>query len=170
MNETQKANERLLTALKIKPKIPWDTTIASLLATVKGAQCPSISIIKQAISRACLDPTIPKSIMKLLLRQVNTDIATTTIEDRVNWILEAIRCENSIAVQQLLQDSDYQEELLQWQEITRSRNSLFHLACGYYGWNNEIAFILDVTRLQNIDGHGSYHTLRTHGEESILRI
>ena len=133
-------------------------TLSSLLdeKTIRWKQIKAIvntntttldSLRRQALKRACLDPSVCKSTMKILLRKTEVDL-----EQRGRYIIDAVRCQNMSAITTLIYDN---VAVLYWDGFGHG-GTLLHLVCEKHGWNSEVALILKET-LEN-----KYSTERAH--------
>eukprot|EP00545_Synedropsis_sp_CCMP1620_P000792 CAMPEP_0119004164 /NCGR_PEP_ID=MMETSP1176-20130426/989_1 /TAXON_ID=265551 /ORGANISM="Synedropsis recta cf, Strain CCMP1620" /LENGTH=546 /DNA_ID=CAMNT_0006955843 /DNA_START=152 /DNA_END=1788 /DNA_ORIENTATION=+ len=157
---TSAGNESLSVLLQSK-KVDWKAVQELLVveATASAAEDDAIvilldSLCLQALSKACLDPTVCPQIVKLVLdrcrknNQCNNNIISTL--DMIRLGRKAARCNNTTAYRALVQMQMQTTSLLSWKDLRG--NTLLHLVCAENGWNAAIACLLDATLEQQLGG------------------
>ena len=98
------------------------------------------SLRRQALKRACLDPSICKSTFKLLLQKTDVDH-----RQRVRYAISAVRCQNHSALTTLIYD-DISVLYRDRDDVdSHSSGTLLHFVCEKHGWNKKVVFILKET-------------------------
>ena len=148
--DTEKDKNVQLTGLLQSKAMDWKALRALCLeeddSTTTSTATLSDSLCRQALSKACLDPTVCPHTLSLLLDKTNRGICTL---DKVKLILKSVRCHNTTACH-AFSDID-NGAMLTWRDARG--NTILHLACAEYGWNPAIAFLFD-TILHNSSGKG----------------
>lgn len=130
-------NEQLSLLLQSKA-MDWKA-VRSLFLEEDGSTVASTvfahGLCRQALSKACLDPTVCPRAMSLLLGQHKAVMITTDI---VKMVLKSVRCHNTTACRAFL---NAYNKLLLWSDARG--NTILHLACAEYGWNPAISFWVD---------------------------
>jgi hypothetical protein len=135
------ANKRLSTLLQEK-SLNW-REIKSIVQSHNSSTLDSLR--RQALKRACLDPSICKATLKLLLQKTKVDH-----RQRVRYAILAVRCQNHSALTTLIYD-DISVLYHDRDDLdSRSSGTLLHYVCEKHGWNKEVAFVLKET-LENKD-------------------
>ena len=146
-------------------KIPWDNVV-TVMATSQNTTTELIltSTYRQALERACLDRSIQKSprAMKMALNKMMTLSAFET-EQQVKLLLSAVRCHNNTASQLLIENNTF---VLYWQDI-RS-NTVLHLACEQFGWNDGIACLFQAT-MQHASSSDKEHTNNNNAHDGMFQ-
>lgn len=160
--QKSKAEAKRLSALLNEKSIKWKE-IKAILQTPNSSSSSAgfDSLRRQALRRACLDPSpsMCKQTFKLLLQKTNVDHG-----QRVRYALLAVRCQNLNALTTLIYDD---VSILYYDRngvdsfscsngnsdgngYINANSTLLHLVCEKHGWNAEVQFILKET-LENRD-------------------
>ena len=171
MSQGQKsrAEAKRLSALLNEKSIKWKE-IKAILQTPKNSSSSSAgfdSLRRQAIRRACLDPSpsMCKDTFKLLLKKTKVDHG-----QRIRYALLAVRCQNLTALTTLIYDDVsilyyYRNGLDSFScsngnsdgnGYINSNSTLLHLVCQKHGWSAEVQFILKET-LENRDPDNAHN-------------
>jgi len=177
--QKSKAEAKRLSALLNEKSVKWKE-IKAILQTQNSSSAAFDSLRRQALKRACLDPSpsMCKHTFKLLLQKTNLDHG-----QRVRYALLAVRCQNLNALTTLIYDN---VSILyharngvdsfscsngngnstststsngngngNFNANDNANSTLLHLVCEKHGWNAEVQFILKET-LENRD-HDNAH-------------
>jgi len=117
----------------------------------------SDSLCRQALSKACLDPTVCPHALSTLLYKTNRGMCTL---DKVKLILKSVRCNNTTACRALSEMED--GRMLTWRDARG--NTILHLACAEYGWNPAIAFLFGATMHNFPDSRGHHGLFNSNGK------
>jgi len=134
MLTTRQANHQLDKILKSQKAIQWKKQIDPLIKTNQIID----SLLKQTIKRACLDPSVCQSTLKVILQKTKRE--NLNLQQKVQYAISAVRCENYNAIHVLI---NHDIDVLYHKGYRE--NTLLHFICEKHGWNDEIAFVLKET-------------------------
>jgi hypothetical protein len=147
--KNQVDNSGRLSVLLQPKKVDWKAVQELLAAEAKegsetsntASSTPIISnsLCHQALSQACLDPTVCPKTLKSLLVRTNRLMSTM---DKIQLAIKAARCDNATALRALA-ETKHVWSMLSWKNPRGS--TLLHLVCAENGWNAAIAYLVDVT-------------------------
>ena len=189
------------------PKLPTSKEVSTILSNLlnqKNLQWPKVknilqkfngnivdSLRRQALKRACLDPCVCPTTLKLLLKKGKSEI---THCQRVKYVMTAVRCRNTCALQTIIYDDVsvlyYSSTFISGFSSSDIRNgaehinicggnegdgsTLLHRVCEKYGWNEEVAFILKETlENRNDEEHnheGMFQETDLYGNDECIEV
>lgn len=174
---TSKEVSIILSSILNEKNVPWPK-VKNIL---QKSKCNIVdSLRRQALKRACLDPSVCSTTLKLLLKNGKPEI---THCQRLKYAMMAVRCRNMRALETIIYDdvsvlyysstsisgflsSDMRNGAEEFESNNTHINvcggfegdgsTLLHRACEKHGWNEQVAFILKET-LENRNDDESTH-------------
>jgi hypothetical protein len=160
-----KASKEITKLLQNPKKTNWNA-IKSILTKYHPSSSSSSSssktktthldegIFRKVLKRACHDPSIDQSTLKIILRK----IPFLSLPERVQYASMATRCRNMTALQAIIHDNV--SVLFHYCDDGDADNdgdggvgtTLLHMVCKEHGWNDGISFILKEILEHTYDG------------------